>query len=47
MRSHRKTHRLVPLLALSMMLAMAAAANAQDRQHQESGGTSGRLEITF
>ena len=47
MSSHRKTHRLVPLLALSMTLAMPALANAQNRQRQESSGTSARLEINF
>jgi hypothetical protein len=45
MRSHRKTHLLVPLLALSLTLATAASAQAQSRQY--SKGTSARLEISF
>jgi hypothetical protein len=42
---HPKKHLLVPLLALSMTLAVAAWVSAQDRHDQ--GGTSVTLQINF
>jgi hypothetical protein len=47
MMKRTKRRLLVPLVALSMTLAMAASANAQDRQYQGSRGTDVSLQITF
>jgi hypothetical protein len=42
-----KKHLLLPLLVLSMTLAMVASVHAQDRHYQGSGGTSATLQVTF
>ena len=44
---HRRAHRLVPLLALSVTLAVAASVQAQERHDQGSGGPSVSLQINF
>jgi hypothetical protein len=40
-------HLVLPLAALGITLALAATAQAQNRQYQGSGGTSASLQITF
>lgn len=42
-----KTHLLLPLLAMSMALGMAALVHAQDRHYQGSDNTSMTLQVTF
>ena len=42
-----KTRLLVPVLALSISLGIAASAQAQDRRYDQSGGTSTSLQVAF